>query len=108
MKTLLVISLASVVAYFVGVESVVHCPYIKDKLLFGISSACCGKDGTKVRPHLPGKNCTCGCVEGGQCTCKDCDHPVGKDPTPPVPNCQCGCTKTGKCTCKDCDHPKID
>jgi hypothetical protein len=60
-----------------------------------------------VKPHLPGKNCKCGCVETGRCVCKDCDHPKGADPRPPNPNCQCGCTETGKCDCKDCDHPRI-
>jgi hypothetical protein len=61
-----------------------------------------------VKPHLPGKNCKCGCVETGRCVCKDCDHPRGADPRPPDPNCQCGCTKTGKCDCKDCDHPRVE
>jgi hypothetical protein len=61
----------------------------------------------EVKPHLPGKNCKCGCVETGRCVCKDCDHPKGADPRPPNPNCQCGCTETGRCDCKDCDHPRI-
>jgi hypothetical protein len=60
------------------------------------------------KPHLMPGNCQCGCVKSGKCDCKDCDHPKGKDPTPPCPNCQCGCVDTGQCYCKNCDNPALE
>ena len=39
-----------------------------------------------------GPDCTCGCQEGKECTCKDKKCNCG-------PDCTCGCQEGKECTC---------
>ena len=51
-----------------------------------------------------GDNCTCGCKEGKECTCENCNCTEGKCTC--GDDCNCGCKEGKECTCEDCDCNK--